>query len=369
MELKVLRANAIGERELWRKHWEQLPLELRDVYFSPEYLLAYEKEGKGEALCAFGQKGNSIILYPFLKCRIQKERNQDLAYFDIMSAYGYGGPLVNWKSEDYPFIKDFWCHFSEWCKSERVVGEFCRMHPLLQNERWAPKEMKTVFDRKTVVIDLSTYPTSIWKDPFYRVHRNMIRRAQKEGFIFKKAPTQGQMDWFSRTYNHTQDILGASYETSFSQIYFNVMANLLKERAWLAIVEKDESVSVCVLVIEGASFTHCHLMCYGQDRISKGVTNFIYHNIALDASERGKKWVHMGGGNSGDEEDALFKFKSSLSPFTRNYCIGMRCHNPEVYHELGNNWEKQNGPRPRGYFLFYRINPHQAILGNTKCKN
>ena len=82
-----------------------------------------------------------------------------------------------------------WRRFADWCAEADVVAEFCRFHPLLDNRRWTAAETRLRDDRETVVIDLETYPAEVWADPFFRRHRNMVRRAERDGFTF------GQPGW------------------------------------------------------------------------------------------------------------------------------------------------------------------------------
>lgn len=354
MELKILKTKNTEDKTTWEKLWQQLPEERRDVYFLPGYIGAYEENESKEGLCMAFVKEDAVLLYPFLKCKIENTSFSEENHYDILSAYGYGGPVVNQAGENKEFLSECWLIFSNWCKKEKIVGEFCRMHPLLDNKRWAPSEMNVVNNRKTVVLDLNTYPESVWKESYFRIHRNMIRRAKRENFEYHRTKAVGQMGWFAASYDATQNILGASDETRFKKNYFDSLASGLGEKVWLAVVEKNNERVASVLVLEGEQFVHSHLMSYENDRSSKGATNYIYHHIALDAAERGKRYLHMGGGNSGNEDDALYKFKCSLSPDRREFYIGTRCHDSEIYNKLADSWEKLNGSLPKGYFLFYR---------------
>ena len=357
MDFKVLKANMANDRENWKNSWQKLPPERRDVYFLPEYLLAYEADGRGEAYCAVAASGDAIWMYPFLRCKIpmSDKYGDGKAFYDIQSAYGYGGPVVNKAGENEAFLREAWDYFSDWCSHNGVVGEFCRFHPLLENQLWASPEMRVLQDRETVAIDLNYYQSAVWNDSFYRNHRHMIRRAEREGYSFRVISASEEMSWFAPKYAYTQDLLNAGSETRFGEAYFSTLVKGLGPRAWLGIVTREERIVTAVLVLQGEQWVHSHLMVYLADGPAAGMTNCLYHGVALEAARRGLSTLHMGGGNTGDREDPLFRFKASLGPDRGIFRIGMRCHNDEIYQWLCTSWEELHGPRPSGYFLVYRL--------------
>lgn len=357
IDFKTLKASIVNDRDTWKCAWAKLPAERRDVYFLPEYLLAYEAEGHGEAYCALATTGDAVWMYPYLRCAIPLA-DKYLAgkvFYDIQSPYGYGGPAVNEAGEDKIFLGAAWQHFSEWCVSNHIVGEFCRFHPLIENHLWTPGEMQVLEDRQTVSMDLNSYPSAIWNDSFFRSHRHMIRKAEREKYVFETATAAGEMPWFAEKYAYTQDLLGANSETRFSGAYFKTLVKGLGDKAWLGIVKKEGEAVTAVLVLEGAQFAHSHLMVYLCEGPARGMTNCLYHGVALEAARRGLQLLHMGGGKTPDAEDPLLRFKVSLGPDRHVFKIGKRCHNNEVYQLLGAKWEELHGPRPSGFFLFYRL--------------
>lgn len=357
MDFKVLKANLMSDRDTWKESWDKLPPERRDVYFLPEYLLAYEAEERGEACCALAMSGDAIWMYPYLRCSIPMTDKylEGKVFYDIQSPYGYGGPVVNKAGENEAFLYEAWRYFTDWCGHVGVVGEFCRFHPLLDNHHWAPPEMCVIEDRKTVVIDLNIYPNRIWNDSYFRVQRNMIRRAEREGYEYHTLPSLKQMSWFVPMYTQVQEVLQAGSETRFRKTYFESLVQGLGEKTWLGIVKKGTDIVAAVLVLEGELFAHSHLMAYGSGRATAGMTNLLYHGVAFEAAKRGLNALHMGGGKTKDDNDRLFYFKKSLGQGRRMFYIGTRCHNSELYKRIGTQWENLHGPRPEGYFLFYRL--------------
>ena len=357
MEFRVLRASEPQERTQWLRIWGLLPESRRDVYFLPGYLQAFEADGRGEASCAIALSEDCVWLYPFLKCPLEtaSELPTGGPLFDVQTPYGYGGPVVNGPGEETGFLRDVWARWSAWCADAGVVGEFVRFHPLVDNRLWAPPEMQMSIDRPTVAMQLDRYPETVWTDSYFRRHRHMIRKAEREGCSFETSAVAGHTSWFAGLYDETQDRLQADDDTRFREAYFETLAGELDQRAWFGIVKRSGEVAAAVLVLEGTVFGHSHLMGDRREGGPGGITNLVYHGIALEASRHGLQTLHMGGGRTPHDKDSLLRFKTSLSPDRANFWLGTLCHNAPAYQRLGLEWEALHGPRPPGYFLFYRL--------------
>lgn len=362
MEFHVLRASIETERHLWRAVFEELPVDRRDVYFEPEYVQAYADSADVEACCAVCKLGTALLLYPFLKSRIGRDGEPPnvLALMDIQSPYGYGGPVVNPAGEAPQFLQQAWSRFSEWCAAERIVSEFVRFHPLLENVRWSPQAMRTFKDRVTVPIMLESYEGTLRGSSYYRTHRQMLNKAERLGFSFHVLTGRSELSWFVPLYQETQEFLQAGSETSFGMKYFETLTEGLGERAWLGVVKQSGAITAAALVLESPVYLHSHLMGYRRNMPTAGMTNVLYHGIALEGASRGKAVLHMGGGRTACEQDSLLRFKESLSPARADFWLGTICHNHTQYEELGREWERKNGPRPKNYFQFYRL--HAPVL-------
>lgn len=337
MEFNLLRAGVEKERAQWLAAIEQLPVERQDVYFFPEYLQPYERSEDIEACCAFYKKNNAVLLYPFLKSTIHSTENSSNVevFQDIQTAYGYGGPVVNEAGEEPNFLQEVWSNFADWCLAEGVVSEFVRFHPLLDNVRWAPQLMNTFLDRITIPIPLERYPEDLYGTSYYSRHRQMLNKAERVGFTFDVLPAESELSWFFPLYQETQDFLQAADDIRFGEDYFKSLTEGFGSRAWLGVVKLSGEITAAALVLEGKLYLHSHLMGYKRNIQTSGMTNLLYHGIALNGAKRGKSILHMGGGLSDDEKDHLFRFKKSLSPERASFSLGTLCHNQLQYEKLG----------------------------------
>ena len=106
-----------------------------DVYYLCEYAISLKLHGDGVPLLVCYEDAASRMCFVVMKkdiledIRFQNNIEKD-KLFDLQTPYGYGGPLV-----DGPFPvhsqQDFLDELFEYCKSEHIVSQFVRFHPLL----------------------------------------------------------------------------------------------------------------------------------------------------------------------------------------------------------------------------------------------
>src|SRR5439155_25932292 len=139
-------------------------------------------------------------------------------------------------------------------------------------------------------------------------------KAVREGDKFEVVPASGAMPLFTSLYEETQERLRARAETRFPGNYFAALEHGLGENLWLGVVRKEREAVVAVLILQGSTSAHVHLLGYRRNERTGGATNLVYHGIALEAAARGLRVLHIGGGRTRNERDSLFLFKKSLAP-------------------------------------------------------
>ena len=103
-----------------------------DVYYNPDYCKLYEESENGVCETFEYSDENGCVVNVFIK-RPVPWMIDGVQYFDIVTPYGYGGPLVIHSTNKQKLIKAFLENWMEYCKKENIVCEFVRFHPLLQN--------------------------------------------------------------------------------------------------------------------------------------------------------------------------------------------------------------------------------------------
>lgn len=331
----------------WNYYLEQMPFYKRDIYYTREYYRMYEKNGDGIARLFIYQEGEKLALYPFL---VNEIAGYDLkeSYYDIETAYGYGGPLVN-KENDIKFIRNFEENFLQYCKKSNIIAEFIRFNPYLKNEKIFMKNIIVMHNRTTVFLDLRKSIDEIWIQDISSKNRNMIRKAEKNNLKIEK---ENNVVEFQKLYESTMDKVVATPYYYFNEDYYNTIGK--NDNYNILNVRKDDKVIAAAIFMNYGIYMHYHLAGSNQAYLGCAPNNLLLWEAIKYAKQLNCQLFHLGGGLSDSREDSLFKFKSSFSKDYLEFYIGKRVHNNEVYNYLIEIWEKRNGIKAN-ILLQYRL--------------
>ena len=177
-----IRVISIDQEEEWLRIIAQF--ERHDVYFTPGYVRAFQKNGDGEPFLLFYhgknmQAANVVMRRPVPVLRTLVPEDEALkAYFDFVTPYGYGGFLLQGDTSD-PEKQALARAYRDFCRDHQIVAEFNRYHPVIGNAH----EMECLYDvvdlGHTVCMDISSKET-VWNGLTSK-NRNLIRKALKSG--------------------------------------------------------------------------------------------------------------------------------------------------------------------------------------------
>lgn len=323
-----------------------------DVYFRADYHRACEANGDGEARLFVAEDEGELFAYPILLRRVERVGRVPVSdeVYDVESAYGYTGPLAT--TDDRDFLDSCWKAFGGWSAERRVVAEFARLNPLLENERFVSQEHTVLHVRDSVLLRLDRPPDELW-DGYPSVHRNMVRRALREGLEARQLE-RSALPEFVRLYRETMDRASAAESYYFDDGYFEELG----DRAILFGVLHGVELVAAGLFLAGVDTVHYHLAGSTEEGRRFGAGNLVLHAAAEWGSAGGYRWLHLGGGRTGSPDDSLFRFKLSVSRIRRPVYVATRIHDAEAYAELCERWlEQRNGEGRPQYFLLYRLDP------------
>ena len=331
----------------WDTVLKEMPFNMQDIYFTSDYYKMHEKngDGRGKLFYYSDTKGN-VALYPFL---INKIHGYSLEkdYFDIETAYGYGGPISNCIDER--FMEEFEKSFLEFCKANNIIAEFIRFHPFLRNETIFKNNMDVTYNRHTVYLDLSKGIDRIWNEDIRSKNRNVIRKSKKNG-LFVEIGTNYEN--FKEIYRITMDKVEANNFFYFSDTYFYDLKD--NDHCFLFNTKRENKVVAAAIFMGYGEYFHYHLAGSLQEELIYSPNNLMLWESIIYAIDNGFKYMHFGGGLTDNSQDSLLKFKSSFSKNYKDFYIGKRIHNNEIYAYLINEWEKTNNKKANT-LLQYRI--------------
>jgi lipid II:glycine glycyltransferase (peptidoglycan interpeptide bridge formation enzyme) len=251
---------------------------------------------------------------------------------------------------DPEFLRAASTEWGGWCRDSRVLVEFIRFHPLLQNWRFFGGD---VFDdRATVWIDLSI--ADLMTQYTTRV-RTAIRKAVKTGLRVEWWNATEFLGVFPALYADTMSAIGAGDEYFFPPAYFerllsNTAAN---DAAWMAVCRDDRQILAGAIFLPGAEMVEYHLSAANVEGKSRGATNLILHEAARRGQQAGKRQLHLGGGSNAAPDNPLLFFKAGFSSQRARFRIGRQIHEPRAYAALKADWDGRHGTCSNR-ILFYR---------------
>lgn len=331
----------------WNSYLEKFDRTHKDIYFYEEYVKLYEKDG-GKAFCVICHEDDAVLLMPFIRKPVGE-------YFDFETAYGYGGLLSN--VDDLEWIGRAMKAMQDFLIQERFVCGFIRFHPLLNNARLCKDSFEVLFDRNTVVIDTEKREEEIWTDQIVSKCRNMIRKAEKNGLIYKAERDFESLDEFIQIYNATMKRLNAEEFYFFDISYYKKFVEVFKNNSFLGTVRKDGKLICAALFIYSGEYGHYHLEGSDHAYSGLGANNFLLWKTAAEFHSMGVRKFHLGGGYDAAPDNSLLKFKKSFSNNLKEFYIGKMILNQAVYDEFKREWAKENPEKVEQYgkrLLCYR---------------
>lgn len=321
-------------------------------YYAYDYLSHHKSEN--HSIVAFNLKvnGTSTVVMPMILRKI--EMFKDVLY-DIISPYGYNGPLFK-EGTTTQTIKKFWELVDEWYTKNNVVSEFVRFHLNGNHQGYSGETVPTL---NNVFGPLMNTFEEQW-DSFVSKVRNNYRKAEKEDLTIKfyEGALIGSqhINTFYNIYVSTMKRNGASQMLYFSLEHFENMILNNKDNFTIVLVYKDDVAISTELIIHLDDRLFAYLGGTLSDYFIYRPNDFLRVEVIRWGIKTGRSHYILGGGITND--DGLYKFKKSLFPNStdRIFYTGRKIIDQTKYNELceavlaPNNLDKTES-----FFPLYRM--------------
>jgi hypothetical protein len=315
-----------------------------DVYYSRDYVSLFLKN-KDEVFDFEYNSGDKFFLNKTIKRPIEKIGNINVedGYFDLETAYGYGGFYTN--SDDTKFIEKALDEYRVKCLEENIIAEFMRFHPFNNFPINFNKYLDfNLNDREIVVVRLENDILSSYTSKV----RNTIKRAA-EKVTFKESDNYNE---FLRLYEITMKKNKADDFYFFDEFFFKKLMALDSVKLYEVIY--DNKIISMGFFMFGSDLVHYHLSANTEEAYRLNSNYTLLNNLFGLAKQMNKKYVILGGGTTSMEDDPLLKFKKKFSKNTMPFYISGKIYNKEVYNKYNALWLKQSD-KDMNYFLKYRL--------------
>jgi hypothetical protein len=316
--------------------FDQLPASLQIPSLSPAYVCAdAARDPSLSPIFMLWRDGAGVLMHSLHEARIP-ERDE----FDWQSAYNYGGPLAHGLEES--SVTEGWSGFAGIALERRVVVEFVRFHPVLENERLYRGTVNE--DRAVVMLDLTAADLV---QSYSGRARTAIRKALNSGLTLAWVTQSDSRSLFPDFYREGMRRMGASDFYRFSDEYFARVLALPCARV-LAVMREDTPVSMGLFLL-GPAIAEYHLSATSLEGRATAATNLLLHGAAQFAQQRGLIGLYLGGGTNLAMDNPLLVFKSSFAAPRLKFRTGFRVYDEDTYESL-----RVAGQPRAGRVLFYR---------------
>ena len=320
----------LREEASWRALADSFPRP--DLAQTPRFSRVYQHKGDGRAECFVYQDDDGRVLYPYIRrdLRALPFYTRDLGgCADIWTPYCYGGFVHDAPAARAPhLLASFRRSFEDFARETRIVSEFVRFHPLLQNQEGvAPHFDRLRLHRDNVVIDLALDERQLLAG-CRASYQHCIRKARQAGLELKVERPEGAAR-FADLYRRTMERHRQTGYLRFDLEYFErLFAELSQDMELASVCHRGRTVAMA-LFLKGADYLDYFLCGSEADGFPLHPNHFMLFEMALWAKARSYRLLHLGGGR-----DSLYFFKRGFSRQTRPFFTAAKVHHPELYREL-----------------------------------
>lgn len=323
-----------------------------DIYFEPNYGKLYEnvENGKCEVYKFDSELGS--IQHMFIKRKIPIDVEGE-TYYDIITPYGYGGPVVlnHMEKKRHLLVEEFISEFQDYCLTNNIVSEFIRFHPVIGNAYDFNEFYDVSYIRNTVGTDLIKYDDP-FQSEFSKSCRKRIRKALRAGVSFKITEKPKNIGKFKEIYYSTMNRNNAASYYYFDDNYFDLCLEYFKDNLLLVEAIYEEQTIAMGFYFIYKDYIHIHLSGTLTEFLKLSPAYILRYAVTQWGKENGYKLIHHGGGRTNDPDDTLYQFKKRFGTNTDfEFHVGKKIWDVEVYNEL---CRIKNIDRNTDYFPAYR---------------
>lgn len=297
-----------------------------DVYYLSGYVKAFQLHGDGEARLLYYESDGLRAIYVYMKRATMLPE-----VFDSITPYGYGGFLIEGEVSD-ARLQDLWSEYRKTMKSENIIDNFVRYHPVLNNASYLRALTEVTDLGKTIALDLSS-PEIIWNGITSK-NRNMIRKAEKSGITISHTRDYSLFQDFRSIYNVTMQKDNAEQYYFFEEEFYNSIHNDLNDHYEMFYAAYEDKIVAMSIMLYANKQMHYHLSGSLPAYRNLAPTNLLLYKAALWGNEQGFRTFHLGGG-VGAGADGLYKFKAAFNRYSDyTFSVGREIFDREKYDEL-----------------------------------
>lgn len=299
-----------------------------EINFTEHYGKLYESVEDGELKIFNFENEYGKIKNMFIKRKIPFQlENKD--YFDIVTPYGYGGPVIQEATDEEKLLSGYFEAFSKYCQKNDIITEFIRFD-LFENT-----QVRESFYGDTSLVGnciVKNLKLPIEEDVRKKIFKD-ARIAKEKGVKIIMEQTGEHIDDFLEVYYSTMNRNGAEEYYYFDKPFFEQIHETMKDQFLYAFAIVDEKVIAASLILIGEERAFGFLAGTIKEFYSYHPEVLIQLTVMQWLKDRGVEKYILGGGHNG--EDGIYMHKKGYARHGNHpFYIGKKIHDPLIYEKL-----------------------------------
>ncbi|AUP77243.1 GNAT family N-acetyltransferase [Flavivirga eckloniae] len=273
--------------------------------------------------------GEVLVLMPFILRKVPYLEDGQV-YYDVISPYGYSGPLFN-QDMSRGHLITFWKLVDEWYKANNIISEFVRFSLNHNFQFYSGVLIPTLSNVRGAILDEETQ----WSNLKQKVRTNYRKGASNElraDIVDGVKPED--VERFYRIYISTMKRVNADTDYFYSLDYFKNIARLSKGKILITFIYKDDTPISTELILISGNTLYSYLGGTLMDFFNLRPNDFLKVEVMKWARKRNFKYYNLGGGRV--DFDSLYSYKKSFFPNDEDviFYTGRKIIDKEVYDKL-----------------------------------
>lgn len=274
------------------------------------------------------------------------EQIPETSHYDMSSPYGYGGYFTN--TNDLSFLAKALQAQKEKAKTQGVIAEFVRFHPLFEHTKIFAK-LLDFFHLERYVIEVSTDSLLRWQTYSSRL-RGKLRKSLQTLTIRQTNDIKSFIELYTQTMLRNKAEMFYYFPLSYFEALLALPQTIMLEARF------EGALCAMGIFLFDELCGYYHLGANAPLTLANNLNAMgaLFEEFFKIAHTKGVQSCILGGGRSGDNQDSLFMFKKQFATSLKPFYIGGLIVDRVAYEELC-----AKAPESSRFFLAYRAQKEQ----------
>ena len=274
------------------------------------------------------------------------EQIPETSHYDMSSPYGYGGYFTN--TNDLSFLAKALQAQKEKAKTQGVIAEFVRFHPLFEHTKSFAK-LLDFFHFERYVIEVSTDSLLRWQTYSSRL-RGKLRKSLQTLTIRQTNDIKSFIELYTQTMLRNKAEMFYYFPLSYFEALLALPQTIMLEARF------EGALCAMGIFLFDELCGYYHLGANAPLTLANNLNAMgaLFEEFFKIAHTKGVQSCILGGGRSGDNQDSLFMFKKQFATSLKPFYIGGLIVDRVAYEELC-----AKAPESSRFFLAYRAQKEQ----------